>query len=120
MRRPAPARPANQTLRKIKNLLRLERLDSVSNRVYLFFGICLATAIRRPVEYRMRAMRLSPLFKEITLVLVIKVALLFGLWAAFFSDPVGDDLTAGQVGNAVFGTAEAERFEVERGETDGR
>lgn len=52
--------------------------------------------------------------------LVVKAALLFGLWAAFFSDPVGDDLTAGQVGHAVFGTAEARRYQAEKGGSDGR
>ncbi|HKJ77841.1 MAG TPA: hypothetical protein VKA64_11635 [Gammaproteobacteria bacterium] len=107
-------------MRKIKNLRRLDPLDSASHRVYFFFGIRFAIAIDTPVAYRIRAMRPSPLFKEITLVLVIKVALLFGLWAAFFSEPVGDDLTAGQVEDAVFGTAEARRYEVEKGETDGR
>lgn len=61
----------------------------------------------------------SPLFKEITLVLVIKAALLFGLWAAFFSEPADDDLTGREVGHAVFGEAQARRDEIDKGEADG-
>lgn len=41
---------------------------------------------------------------EITLALVIKIALIFGLWYAFFREPVDKNLTDSQVGHVLFGS----------------
>lgn len=65
-------------------------------------------------------MQPSPLFKEIVIVLLVKVVLLAGLWAAFFSDPVDDGLTPERVGRTLVGPPEAESHEIERGDADGR
>ena len=54
-------------------------------------------------------MQPSPLFKEIVVVLLVKAALLFGLWTAFFSDPVGDELSPAGVAEAVFGPGDSRR-----------
>ena len=95
-------------------------LDRPANPDYSFFGIHLARLEARPVAERTQTMPPSPLFKEIVVVLAVKAALLFGLWAAFFSNPVDDDLAAGQVGDTLFGGKEARRNQVDKGEADGR
>ncbi len=46
--------------------------------------------------------RLGPLAREISLILLIKIVLLYGLWWAFFSQPLDEHLTYEAVGNAWF------------------
>ncbi len=46
-----------------------------------------------------------PLMREIALVLVVKIALIFGLWWAFFDLPDDQHVGAAQVGAHVAGTA---------------
>ncbi|MHB8533896.1 MAG: cytochrome oxidase putative small subunit CydP [Sulfuricaulis sp.] len=41
----------------------------------------------------MRKLRDKPLAREITLVLLVKLFLIFGLWYAFFSHPIDRELT---------------------------
>ncbi|MBU1191340.1 MAG: hypothetical protein KKE76_06470 [Gammaproteobacteria bacterium] len=46
-----------------------------------------------------------PLMREIALVLMVKIALIFGLWWAFFDLPNDQHVDAAQVGAHVAGTA---------------
>jgi len=45
------------------------------------------------------------LFKEVSIILIIKVMLLFGLWYAFFSDPLPDLVTTEHVAERIAGAA---------------
>ena len=47
------------------------------------------------------------LAKEITLALALKVLVIYALWSTFFSQPVDDNLSAPEVGKALFGAAAA-------------
>lgn len=49
------------------------------------------------LRYEGSAGSLRPLWKEITVVLVVKLMLLAGLWYLFFSEPVDEHLTARDV-----------------------
>jgi hypothetical protein len=42
-----------------------------------------------------------PLGREILVILVIKIALIFAIWWAFFSDPAGHSLSPEQVSHAL-------------------
>jgi hypothetical protein len=47
--------------------------------------------------------------REITFALIVKVALIFALWYAFFREPVDETLTDSQVGHALFGSHQTEQ-----------
>jgi len=49
---------------------------------------------------------------EITFALVIKIALIFALWYAFFREPVDKNLTDSQVGHALFGSLQSEQKKI--------
>ena len=51
-----------------------------------------------------------PLALEITLALILKTALLFGLWYAFFQHPVDRTLTVQDVSQRVFGVDTAVKY----------
>jgi len=51
----------------------------------------------------MRKFRDNPLAKEITVVLLIKICLIFGLWYAFFSQPLDRHLTDRGVSAVILG-----------------
>ena len=51
------------------------------------------------------------LLREIGIVLILKVIALVGIKLMFFNDPAGNDMDAGQVGNALFGQPETEVHE---------
>ena len=58
----------------------------------------------RPADQHGKPGRFTPpLALEITLALILKAALLFGLWYAFFQHPVDRTLTAQDVGQRVLG-----------------
>ncbi|MDE2089476.1 MAG: hypothetical protein KGJ12_05595 [Gammaproteobacteria bacterium] len=57
----------------------------------------------RSADQHGKPRRISPLALEITLALIFKAALLFGLWYAFFQHPVDRTLTAQDVGQRVLG-----------------
>ena len=46
--------------------------------------------------------RRDALRREIILALALKAVVIYGLWYAFFSEPVDDNLTGAQVGNVLF------------------
>lgn len=50
-----------------------------------------------------RKFRDNPLAKEITVVLVVKILLIFGLWYAFFSQPLDRHLTDRNVSAVILG-----------------
>ena len=43
---------------------------------------------------------------DITIMLVLKLIVIYGLWYAFFSQPLDDHLTSHAVGSAMFGSSE--------------
>ena len=45
----------------------------------------------------------NKLAREITLTLIIKVMLIYGIWYFFFSEPVDDSLTDDKVRSQIFG-----------------
>ncbi len=51
----------------------------------------------------MRKFRDNPLAKEITIVLLVKLFLIFGLWYAFFSHPLDRDLSDRSVSAVILG-----------------
>ncbi len=52
----------------------------------------------------MKGLRQNALAREITLVIVIKLAVLFALWYAFFRDPVDQRLTDAAVSRMIVGS----------------
>lgn len=50
----------------------------------------------------------NPLAKEITVVLLVKLCLIFALWYGFFRDPIDRGLTDVVVSAAILGPAGAE------------
>jgi hypothetical protein len=68
------------------------------------------TAGQSQEQDRVRTLRRrDALRREIVLALVVKIAVIYALWYAFFSEPVDDSLTGAQVGHAVFGAAPTEQ-----------
>ena len=51
----------------------------------------------------MKKFRDNPLAKEITVALVVKLLLIFGLWYAFFSHPIDQMLTDSGVSAVILG-----------------
>jgi len=51
----------------------------------------------------MKIFRDNPLAKEITLALLVKLLLIFGLWYAFFSHPIDRELTDSGVSAVILG-----------------
>jgi hypothetical protein len=67
------------------------------------------TATTATVQNRGRMpRRRDALRREIVLALALKAAVIYGLWYAFFSEPVDDGLTGTQVGNVLFDTPRTE------------
>jgi hypothetical protein len=67
------------------------------------------TATTTTVQNRGRMLhRRDALRREIVLALTLKAAVIYGLWYAFFSEPVDDGLTGTQVGNVLFDTSRTE------------